>query len=229
MEFSRWECGSGLPFPSPQTQGLLYCRWIFYCLSHQGILILRPVSKHWIYLLPQLGRFCKPQRIYLCSSSAFWKSNCSDFTQMTTLSLISFLEEVELNFPPSAWGWAWCLACDEQHTVKWFCGTAARSQEALGLLARSLFSDCLLPLREAGCRFVSRCLESSTWRGTEASSQQPGRNEGGPSAAWLSLEGTLPSRSLRPPLQRQKPLQRQTQPELPAKPLPDSWPAERTR
>ena len=43
MEFSRQECWSGLPFPSPgylPTQGLklglLNCRQILYLLSHQG-------------------------------------------------------------------------------------------------------------------------------------------------------------------------------------------------
>ena len=44
MEFSRQEYWSGLSFPSPgifPTQGsnpaLPRCRWILYCLSHQGI------------------------------------------------------------------------------------------------------------------------------------------------------------------------------------------------
>ena len=39
MEFSRQEYWSGLPFPSPGvfwTPGLLHCRQILYCLSHQG-------------------------------------------------------------------------------------------------------------------------------------------------------------------------------------------------
>ena len=43
MGFSRQEYWNGLPFPSPgiflnqgSNPGLLHCRWILYCLSHQG-------------------------------------------------------------------------------------------------------------------------------------------------------------------------------------------------
>ena len=44
MEFSRKEYWRGLPLPSPgdlsdpgfSNPGLLNCRWILYCLSHQG-------------------------------------------------------------------------------------------------------------------------------------------------------------------------------------------------
>ena len=43
MGFSRPECWSGLPFPSPgdlltqeSNLGLLHCRQVLYCLSHQG-------------------------------------------------------------------------------------------------------------------------------------------------------------------------------------------------
>ena len=43
MEFSRQEYWNGLPFPSPgnvsnqgSNPGLLHCRRILYCLSHQG-------------------------------------------------------------------------------------------------------------------------------------------------------------------------------------------------
>ena len=42
MGFSRQDCYSWLPFPSPGiflteglNPGLLYCRWILYCLNHQ--------------------------------------------------------------------------------------------------------------------------------------------------------------------------------------------------
>ena len=45
MGFSRQECWSGLPFPSPGDlrypgikPGLLHCRQTLYCLSHQGSL-----------------------------------------------------------------------------------------------------------------------------------------------------------------------------------------------
>ena len=47
MEFSRQEYWSGLPFPSPVDLPdpwlnlcLLHCRWILYCLSHQGNLVI---------------------------------------------------------------------------------------------------------------------------------------------------------------------------------------------
>ena len=43
LEYSRQEYWSGLPFPSPEDppdpgidSGLLHCRWILHCLSHQG-------------------------------------------------------------------------------------------------------------------------------------------------------------------------------------------------
>ena len=43
MEFSRQECWSELPFPSPgdlpdpvSNPGLLHCRWILYYPTHQG-------------------------------------------------------------------------------------------------------------------------------------------------------------------------------------------------
>ena len=43
MGFFRQEYWSGLPFPTPgdvphqgSNLGLLYCRWILYCLKHQG-------------------------------------------------------------------------------------------------------------------------------------------------------------------------------------------------
>ena len=43
MEFSRQQCRSRLPFPSPgnlpnpgMNPGLLHCRQIFYYLSHKG-------------------------------------------------------------------------------------------------------------------------------------------------------------------------------------------------
>ena len=44
MGFSRQECWSGLPCPSPgdhfptqeSNSGLVHCRWVLYSLSHQG-------------------------------------------------------------------------------------------------------------------------------------------------------------------------------------------------
>ena len=53
MEFSRQESWSGLPFipfcrgtslTQGRNLGLLHCRWILYCLSHQGSLIMVPSS-----------------------------------------------------------------------------------------------------------------------------------------------------------------------------------------
>ena len=47
IAFSRQESWSGLPFPSPGDllnpgidPGFLHCKQIFYCLTHQGILII---------------------------------------------------------------------------------------------------------------------------------------------------------------------------------------------
>ena len=58
MEFSRQKYWTGLPFPSPgifPTQGsipgLLHCRQILYCLSHQDIpdICNLVAGLHWLY------------------------------------------------------------------------------------------------------------------------------------------------------------------------------------
>ena len=64
MGFSRQEYWNGLPFPSPgifliqgSNPGLLHCRWILYCLSHQGspdviISSVQLLSYVWLFATP---------------------------------------------------------------------------------------------------------------------------------------------------------------------------------
>ena len=82
MKFSRQEYWSGLPFPSPgdlpnpgiPIQGLLLCRQILYCLSHQGSLS-KSVSIIWNWKHPKwfnqkVFLLVMVQWLRLCTSNA---------------------------------------------------------------------------------------------------------------------------------------------------------------
>ena len=73
MEFSRQESWSGLPFPPGDLPdpgikpGLLHCRQILYCLSHQ-----RSPSLGYCNKIPQTG--CFKQQMLISHSSRGWES-----------------------------------------------------------------------------------------------------------------------------------------------------------
>ena len=126
MGFSRQECWSGLPFPSPGdlpdpgiNPGLLHCRQSLYLLSHQGrpyppyiawhLVCPVPVSFHWHALL--------------CSVTfSFLSPSCGYQTEMPSAEVRkSAFSHMRMLWNALSFGWikdGWTLGCESMETKK---------------------------------------------------------------------------------------------------------------